>query len=319
MRAALVDRVGAPPEPAEREEPVPGEGQALIRVAAVALNPVEVRVAAGRMPQDPHPPYVPGLEGVGSVVRSDRLKSGTRVRFENDLPGFGKDGSLRELAVAEEETLVELPAAVSDEEAAAAGVVGVTSHLALRRAGLVGGERVAVLGATGGVGQMAVQLARLYGASLVVAVGRHAPTLEALESRGADVSVRLDGEDLTERLLEASGGGIDVVVDTLWGAPAVSAIGALSEEGRLVNVGNNAGTQVQLPLAAMRKMRSAVIGLSSGWAPIPDKMAAYRAVVEAMADGRLNVAYEAVALDEVTQAWRRQEEFPHTKLVIRIA
>lgn len=318
MRAALVNRVGAPPEPAEREEPEPGEGQALIRVAAVALNPVEVRVAAGRMPREPQPPYVPGLEGAGTVVRSGRFPSGTRVRFENHLPGFGQDGALRELAVADEEALVELPGSVSDQEAAAAGVVGVTSHLALRRAGLVDGERVAVLGATGGVGQMAVQMARLYGASRVVAVGRHDPTLEILQSRAADVSLRLDGEDLTERLREASGGGIDVVVDTLWGAPAMSAIGALSEEGRLVNVGNNAGVDVQLPLGAMRQMRSAVIGLSSGWAPIPDKMAAYRAVVEALADGQLSVAHEVVPLDGVTEAWRRQVEFPHTKLVVTL-
>lgn len=318
MRAALVVRVGAPPEPAEREEPAVGEGQALIRVAAVALNPVEVRVAAGQMPRETRPPYVPGLEGVGMVVRSERFPPGTRVRFENDLPGFGKDGALRELAVADEEAVVELPAEVSDQEAAAAGVVGVTSHLAFRRAGLVGGERVAVLGATGGVGQMAVQLARFYGASRVVAVGRHVPTLEALESRGADVSVALEGEDLTGRLLEASGGGIDVVVDTLWGPPAMSAIGALSEEGRLVNVGNNAGTDVQLPLGPMRQMRSAVIGLSSGWAPIPDKMAAYSAVLEAMAEGGVSVAHEVIALDQVTEAWRRQDEFPHTKLVIEI-
>lgn len=318
MRAALVNRVGAPPEPAEREEPEPGEGQALIRVAAVALNPVEVRVAAGQMPREPQVPYVPGLEGVGTVVQSERLPAGARVRFENHLPGFGKDGALRELAVADDEALVELPPSVSDQEAAAAGVVGVTSHLALRRAELVDGERVAVLGATGGVGQMAVQLARLYGASRVVAVGRHAPTLENLQSLGADVSLRLDGEDLTERLREASAGGIDVVVDTLWGAPAMSAIGALSEEGRLVNVGNNAGVDVQLPLGAMRQVRSAVIGLSSGWAPIPDKMAAYRAVVEALADGKVSVAHEVVPLDGVAEAWRRQEDSPHTKLVVTL-
>lgn len=317
MRAAVLTEIGSVPEPAEREEPEAADGEALIAVTASSLNPVELRVAAGRMPRQPNPPYVPGLEGVGKVVESARFAPATRVRFENDLPGFGKDGSLREMATAEEDSVVELPESVSDAEAAAAGVVGVTAHLALRRAGMTGGERVAVLGATGGVGQMAVQLARFYGAIRVVAVGRHRPTLEMLEGRDGAVPLALDDSgDLTAALQQAAGGPIDVVVDCLWGPPAMSAIPALAEEGRLVNVGNNAGVDVQLPLAAMRQVRSAVIGLSSGWTPLPDKVAAYRAVIEAIVRGEVTVAYEMVPLDEVSEAWRRQAEFPHQKLVV---
>lgn len=319
MKAVLVTEIGSPPVTGEREEPVAGEGEALIAVAAAPLNPVELRVAAGRMPRQPDPPYVPGLEAVGTVVSSGRFPSGTRVRFENDLPGFGKDGSLRSVAVADEASLVALPDEVSDASAAAAGVVGITAHLALRRAGMEGGERVAVLGATGGVGQMTVKLARLYGASRVVAVGRHRPTLEMLDGRDADTSVVLDdSRDLTEALQEAAGGPIDIVVDTLWGSPAMSAIAALGDEGRLVNVGNNAGTDVQLPLQAMRQVRSAVIGLSSGWTPIADKVAAYEAVLGALVSGDITVEHEVVALDDVADAWRRQSEFPHTRLVVSL-
>ena len=97
-------------------EPVPGEGEALIAVTSAPLNPVELRVAAGCMP-GASPPYVPGLEGVGTVIASPTLPAGTRVRFENDLPGFGKDGSIRAIAVAEPEAMFVLPPSVEDAEA----------------------------------------------------------------------------------------------------------------------------------------------------------------------------------------------------------
>lgn len=300
-------------------DPVPTEGQTLIAVTAASLNPVELRVAAGRMP-GASPPYVPGLEGVGTVIESPDLPVGTRVRFENDLPGFGKDGSIRELAVAEREALFELPPSVEDSVAAAAGVGGITSELAFRLAQMRGGEKVAVLGATGGVGQMAVQLAAARGASAVVAVGRHRPALEWLQSHGATASVVLDeAPDLSEALQEAADGGIDVVIDPLWGAPAMAAIAALGDHGRLVSVGNTAGTEVELPLQAMRKTRSGVLGLSSGWTPLPEKMDALGFVIQEIAAGRVSVSHEVRPLEEVSEAWIAQGEFPHTKLVISLS
>ncbi len=313
--------VGEAPGATVMEEPGPRADQALVAVTAASLNPVEIRVAAGRMGEI-RTPYVPGLEGVGTVVRSPSLEAGTRVRFENHLPGFGKNGAIAELVVVDEDAIVELPAGVGDEVAAAAGVVGITASLALRRAGMSPGDRVAVLGATGGVGQMAVQLARTAGAASVVAVGRDAETLERVRSLGADASVNLndiEGDDLTLALRAGAGGDVDIVVDTLWGVPGMAAIGALGAEGRLVNVGNSAGVEVDLPLQAMRQNRSAVIGLSSGWTPLETKLDAYRSVVEAIVAGDVTVDYEVVPLDGVGEAWVRQASSPHRKLVISLA
>jgi NADPH2:quinone reductase len=320
MRAAQVVEVGAAPQPAETGAPSAGEGQALIAVSAAALNPIELRVAAGRMPGPVSTPYVPGLEGVGTVISSATLPVGARVRFENDLPGFGKDGSLREIAVAAEDALFQLPASVDDFDAAAVGVAGITAELAFRIAGMQAGERVAVLGATGGVGQMAVQLASAHGASSVVAVGRHRPGLEWLTSHGATTSLDLSAtDDLAEAITEAAGGPVDVVVDALWDAPAMSAIAALAEKGRHVNVGSTAGMHADLPLQAMRKARSSVIGLSSGWTPLPEKLDAYRFVIERLAAGAINPNLEVAPLDSIESAWARQERFPHAKIVISLA
>jgi NADPH2:quinone reductase len=319
LRGAQVTEIGAPPRPTTLPEPVLGDGEALIAVTAASLNPVELRVASGRMP-GASPPYVPGLEGVGIVLDSPTLPAGTRVRFENDLPGFGKDGSIREVSVAEEEAMFVLPDSVDDAEAAGAGVVGITSELAFRLVGMSGGERVAVLGATGGVGQMAVQLAAARRASAVVAVGRHRQGLEWLESHGATASVVIDEAiDLSDALQVAAGGPIDIVIDPLWGAPAMGAIVALADHGRLVTVGNTAGTDVDLPLQAMRKARSAVLGLSSGWTPLPEKKDAFGFVIEQIAAGRVSVSHEVHPLVEIAQAWERQEQSPHTKLVISVS
>lgn len=318
MRAAQINAIGSPPEPVDLIEPSPRDEEALIAVTSAALNPVELRVAAGRMP-GAVPPYVPGLEGVGTIIRSNTLPEGTRVRFENDLPGFGKDGAIRQIAVADEGSLVELPALVDDNTAAAVGVAGVTAELAFRLAGMVGGERVAVLGATGGVGHIAVQLAAARGAASVVAVGRHRPSLDWLQSNGATASLNLtESAELTEALAEAAGGPLDIVVDPLWGAPAMGAISALAERGRLVTVGNTAGTEADLPLQAMRKARSSVVGLSSGWTPMPEKLDAFRFVIGQVAAGAVKVILAVEPLESIGSAWARQERFPHTKIVVSL-
>ena len=317
MRAAVVTQVGEPPRPSEMEPPARGDGRALVEVRAAALNPIEVRVAAGRFERTPQVPYVPGLEGTGTVLEADGVPAGTRVRFEAHLPGFGSNGALAEVAAAEAESLVELPDEADDAVAAALGVVGITAWMALERGHLREGEAVLVLGATGAVGQAALQLAKLAGAGRVVAAGRSAERLRRAEELGADATVELTADGLTDAVREAAGGGVDLVVDPLWGAPAMAALGAATPGGRLVNVGQAAGTGVELPLAAIRNRGLSIIGLSSGWAPLEVKRAAYRRVLEHAVAGRLVVDHEVVPLDDVAAAWERQAASPGAKLVIR--
>ncbi len=318
MRAALVTALGSPPGPADAPAPSRGPGEALVAVRMAALNPIEVRIAAGRFARTAEPPYVPGTEGVGTVVEADGRPSGERVRFEGALPGFGSNGALAELAAVPEEALVELPEEAGDELAAAIGTVGITAWLALERAGLRPGQRVLVLGATGAVGQAAVQLARLLGAGRVAAAGRNAKRLERARELGADEVVDLAGPDLAEAFRAAAGGDVDVVVDPLWGPPAMAALAALGSGGRLVNVGESAGTDVDLPLASVRNKQGAILTLSSGWTPLPQKLTAYRRVLEQALSGRLEVDRDVVPLADVTAAWERQAGSPGRKIVIDV-
>jgi NADPH:quinone reductase len=319
MRAAVVEAVRSPPTPADVDEPVRDAGRALVAVEAAPLNPVEIRVAAGRHPREAQPPYVPGLEGAGRVVESARLAPGTRVRFESPaLPGFGAEGTLAERAVVPEESLVELPDEVGEELAAALGVVGITALLALERAAPAGGERVLVLGATGAVGQMAVQLAKLMGAARVVGGGRSAERLERVRELGADEVVPLGDGDLAEAFQEAAGGQLDIVIDPLWGEPAMAALRAIATEGRLVNVGQSAGTDVRIPLEIVRNRQGAIHAISSGWTGLERKIVAYRRLLEHAVAGRITVDREIVPLDDVAAAWERQEASPGRKLVISV-
>jgi NADPH:quinone reductase-like Zn-dependent oxidoreductase len=337
MRAAVVEAVGSRPAAADVDEPVREPGSALVAVAAAPLNPVEIRVAAGRHSRPPQPPYVPGLEGAGTVIDSDRLAPGTRVRFESAaLPGFGARGTLAERAAVPEESLAELPGDVADDLAAAVGVVGITALLALERAAPLEGARVLVLGATGAVGQMAIQLARAMGATRVVGAGRNADRLARARELGADQVVELadaervgeperpagggaaTGGDLAELFERAAGGQLDVVVDVLWGEPAMAALTVLAPEGRLVNVGQPAGTDVRIPLETVRNRQGAIHAISSGWTELERKAAAYGRVLEHLQAGHLEVDREVVPLEEVGGAWARQDASPGKKLVIAV-
>ena len=320
MRAAVVEELGSPPRATERQEPSREPGEALVEVSAAPLNPVEIRVASGRFARTAEPPYVPGLEGAGRVLESDRVAPGRRVRFEGAaLPGFGIHGTLAEVASVEEDSLVELPDAVDDAHAAALGVVGITAALALDRARIEGGERVLVLGATGAVGQATVQLARARGAGTIVAAGRNRDGLERALELGADRAVTLDDYDsLAGELEEAAGGPLHVVVDPLWGPPAMAALTVLSDYGRLVNIGQAAGTDVQLPVDQVRNRQGAIHAISSGWTPVAEKAVVYRGLLDDVTEGRLAIDQELIPLAEVAGAWKRQAESPHRKLVIQI-
>jgi NADPH2:quinone reductase len=262
---------------------------------------------------------VPGTEGAGTVLESARLAPGTRVRFESAaLPGFGAHGTLAERAAVPEESLVELPDTLEDDMAAALGVVGITALLALERAAPAGGERVLVLGATGAVGQMAVQLAKLMGVGRVVGAGRNPEGLERVRELGADEVVQLGDEDLIEAFEEAAGGPLDIVIDPLWGKPAMAALRAIAVEGRLVNVGQSAGTEVRLPLEVVRNRQGAIHAISSGWTDLEPKAAAYRRLSDDVAAGHLSVDRDVVELDDVSAAWERQASSPGRKLVIAL-
>lgn len=304
MRAALIRQVGSPPElVADYPDP---DGDVVVEVTAAPINPVDLSIAAGSFyAGPPNPPYVPGVEGVG------RTAEGTRLWFETGA-GYVGDGSMAERAVAHPDRAVELPDGVEDAVAGCLGVAGIAAWVPLaNRARVAEGETVLILGATGVVGQIGVQAAKLLGAGRVIAAGRDQEKLAAVD---ADAHVRLPAT--ADELRDASGGGIDVVLDPLWGEHTPAATEAMNANGRLVVLGQSAGQQTTLDSGVVRGKALQVHGHANALTPPDVKHAAFRAMCDHAAAGRLEVDYEELPLDDVAAAWERQAASPHVKLIL---
>ena len=331
--------MGRPPMAVEVPAPRRGPGDALVRISAAALNPVELHIWNGHFfDGPPRPPYVIGLEGVGVVEEGERLAPGTRVRVEFVHPGYGRDGAVAEYAVAPEQpdssdrasqaSVAAIGDELGDTAAAGLGVPVFTALMCLERAQRAGatldGAHVLVTGATGAVGLVAVQLAKLLGADWVVAAGRNAERLERALSLGADATVvldeRLGARELRERFGEAADGRLDVALDPLWGEPARAAIDALTSDGVYVSFGQAASPAAELSGIPLRNRRVTLAGHSGAWATPEERQAALARAHElaARAERPLALDTEEVGLDEIGDAWGRLARSAGRRLVVRL-
>jgi NADPH:quinone reductase len=322
VKAALIREIGANPEPDEVDPPSRDSGRALVEIHVVPLNPIDIALATGKhYLGPPKTPYVPGSEGVGTVLEADSLPGGTRVYISDDgLGGRGRDGTLAEQATVSEEEALPLPDGVTDDVAGACGTAGLAGWLPVVWRARVGpGDRVLVLGATGTVGLAAVQAARVKGAERVVAAGRRPEGLETAARLGADATVRLDEPDLVAALKDAAGGdGPTVVIDPLWGEPLVAATEAAAPGARIVQIGQSAGPSATLASGVVRGKQLEILGYSNFVVPPDVRRAAYGELVEHAAAGALDFPIETYPLERVGEAWKRQADGPGAKLVIEI-
>jgi NADPH:quinone reductase len=321
MRAAVITELGSLPAIDEAPDPARGEGEALIHVAAVPLNPIDVNVGAGRFYGGSPPlPYVPGCEGVGRAVEGETLAPGTLVWAHGAGMGVRRDGALASLLSVPEDVVVALPDDVDLVLAGALGIAGVAGWLPVAvRAPVEEGETVLVLGATGAVGLVAMQAARLFGAGRVVAAGRRPEALERARRLGADAVVSLESDDLVEAFREACGGdGPSLVIDPLWGAPVVAAAQAAAPGARIVNVGQSAGAEAPLLSADVRGKQLNVLGYSNFGIPREVMNREYLRLLEHARAGELEVEVATFGLDRVAEAWERQAEGAGAKVVVTL-
>src|SRR4051794_23908541 len=170
--AARLPELGGPLHVEQASEPCPGDGEALVELAAASINPVDVATSEGRhYSGGPQLPSTAGSEGVGRLLSPlGPLATGTLV-----YAGRVASGTLAERFLARDGEAWALPDDADPGVAVALGIAGMAGWLPIaHRAALQPGERVLVLGATGSVGRVAVQAALLLGASLVVGAGRDA-------------------------------------------------------------------------------------------------------------------------------------------------
>jgi NADPH2:quinone reductase len=199
----------------------------LVEVAAAGVNYADTHTVEDSYLSRSALPMVPGAEVAG------RTSDGRRVVALIDNGGYAQQ------AVVPEGRAHDIPDGVSDAQALAIVVQGVTAwHLLRTSARLAPGESVVVHAAAGGTGSLAVQLAAMFGAGRVIATASSQDKRDLALDMGADVAIDSDPDGLKDRLIEANGGRkVDVVLEMTGGPVFDASLAALAPFGRLVTYG----------------------------------------------------------------------------------
>jgi NADPH2:quinone reductase len=239
MKSAFIRQTG-PPENIEYGElptPHPSGSQALVKIGAVALNPVDTYIRAGAI-QMPLPlPFVVGCDLAGTVEAvgpdAKQLKPGMRVWGSNQGL-LGRQGTFSEYAAVDECWLYPTPTGVSDDTAAATALVGITAHLGLvRDAKLQHGETLFVNGGSGGVGSMVIQMAKTIGARIVTTAGSD-EKCNLCQQLGADLAINYKTDDVDARIKQFAPEGVDVWWETLREPDFQRTVDLLAQRGRMI-------------------------------------------------------------------------------------
>ncbi|MFP8952401.1 NADPH:quinone reductase [Natrialbaceae archaeon A-arb3/5] len=198
----------------EIDRPSPGDDELLVEVAAAGVNPVDTYFRDGSY-EPVNVPFTPGVDLSGVVVDTganvEAFNEGDRV-YGTGIGNGSFQGSYAEFATVPTDRVVHLPDGADIVEAGTAGVVGVTAWRSLiDHADIEPAEYCLVHGGSGGVGHAAVQLAAAVSARVITTA---APEYhDDLRELGAETVLDYSRDDLADAVLEASNGGVDVVLD----------------------------------------------------------------------------------------------------------
>ena len=252
MKAMILEAAGKPLSLREIAKPVPAAGQVLVRIQASGVNPLDLKIAAGKAEHARMPmPAVLGIDMAGVVEAVGPGVSGFApgdAVFGMTGGVGGVQGSLAEYAAVDADLLAHAPRSISLREAAALPLVFITAWEGLvDRARVQPGQSVLVQGGAGGVGRMAVQLALAYGAK-VTATGRPGQR-EQIEAMGARFLEQVDGEEF------------DIVYDTVGGEVLDASFRAARQYGGHVVSALGWGTHALAPLSFRAATYSGVFTL----------------------------------------------------------
>lgn len=234
------------------EEPAVGEGEVLIEVRAVGVNPVDTYIRAGAYPKKPQLPYTPGFDAAGVVETADpgvrAFKAGDRVYT------FGTvSGSYAEKVLCKESQVHHLPEKVSFAEGAALGVPYGAAYRALFNiAEAQAAETILVHGASGGVGTAAVQLAKAAGMNVIGSAGTE-KGIELVREQGADLVVNHKDSKRFNQIMEwTQDKGVNVVLEMLANENLNNDLEIIALNGRVVVIGCRGDVTINPRLTMMR-------------------------------------------------------------------
>ena len=288
------------------EDPVPGPGEVLVDVRAVAVTFPDTLIIQDLYQFKGSVPFIPGTEAAGVVSAVGSSVTGFEVG--DDVVGWGFTGGFAERVIFPATELRPMSSGLDYAEATGFGYAYGTSYYGLKfRGDLQSGETLLVLGAAGSLGLATIELGKLLGAR-VIAAASTAEKLEVCRERGADATINYDQEDLKTRTKELTGGeGVDVVFDAVGGDYAEAAYRVTKWRGRFLVVGFTAGIP-RIPLNLALLKGSSIVGVFWGAARTKEPelfQTMSRELDDYAAAGDLRpLVSRRCALEEVPQALR---------------
>jgi NADPH2:quinone reductase len=230
-------------------DPEPQEGEVVVEVARSGVNFADTHVTRNDYLAKQELPLIPGGEVAGHTADGRRVAA------------LLMNGGYAQRVAVHEAMLIAVPDGVSDDQAAALLLQGLTAHALVHRcARLEPGETVVVEAAAGGTGSLAVQLAKRAGGR-VIGLASSAEKRELVERLGADATVDSRAEDMKEAIVEANGGEqVDAVLQMSGGAAFEGQLRALAPFGRMVTFGIASREENQVRTGHLMRNSRAVIG-----------------------------------------------------------
>ncbi|MFE7463459.1 NAD(P)H-quinone oxidoreductase [Streptomyces sp. NPDC057499] len=305
---------------AEVPDPVAGEGEVLVDVAASAVNRADVLQRQGLYNPPPGASPYPGLECAGRISAVGPGVTGWAVGDE--VCALLAGGGYAEKVAVPTGQLLPVPDGV--EPALAAALPEVTATVwsnVFMVAHLRPGETLLVHGGSSGIGTMAIQLAKAVGARVAVTAGGPEKLARCAEL-GADVLIDYRQQDFVEEVRRATdGAGADVILDIVGAKYLDRNVQALAVNGRLAVIGLQGGVKGELNLGALLNKRAAVTATSLRGRPLAEKAAIVAAVREhvwpLIADGVVRpVVDRTVPMPDAAEAHRVLESSAHIGKVL---
>jgi tumor protein p53-inducible protein 3 len=326
MKAILIDKPGDEDvlKLGEFTDPVPAAADLLINVRCAGMNRADLMQRQGFYPPPPGASPLLGLEcagivaAVGSEVKG--WQPGDRVMAL--LPG----GGYAEKAIVHYGSAMHVPAALTDEEAAAVPEVHLTAFLNLfMLAGIKAGETALIHGGGSGVGTASIQLLSLAGARSIVTAGTDAKCEQCLKF-GADIAINYNSGPFAPRVRAATNErGADVILDSIGGAYLMPNIEALAQGGRLVLIGLMKGAKSEIDLSQVLRRHLRIFGSTLRTRSTAEKAQIVSAFLarfgRELESGAIRPPiYRTIPIAEASQAHRMMQASEHFgKIVLRVA
>ncbi|MFE7230334.1 NAD(P)H-quinone oxidoreductase [Streptomyces sp. NPDC002405] len=306
----------------EVPDPVPGEGEVLVEVAASAVNRADILQRQGFYSPPPGASPYPGLECSGRITELGPGVSGWAVGDE--VCALLAGGGYAEKVAVPAGQLLPVPDGVGLRQAAALPEVTCTvwSNVFMV-AQLRPGETLLVHGGSSGIGTMAIQLARAVGAKVAVTAGTK-EKLERCAELGAEILINYREQDFVEEIRRATdGNGADVILDNMGAKYLDRNVQALAVNGRLAIIGMQGGVKGELNIGTLLGKRAAISATSLRARPISEKAVIVAAVREHVwplfADGHVRpVVDQELPMSDAAAAHRILEESGHIGKVLLV-